>query len=185
MRHRVLLAAPVLMIGFGLTACGGSDEPTATGSDGQSQTSDATQASQITVTDPWVKAAKTAEMTAAFGTIANTGSSDVTVVSASTDASTMVQLHETVMTDGQMQMQEKDGGFVIPAGGSLELAPGGNHIMLMGLSSDLQPGADLAITLSFADGSTATMDAVVKNYSGANENYDDGSSDDHSDMDGM
>lgn len=118
----------------------------------------ATAASTITVTDAWVMAASAGNMSAAFGTINNSGSSDVTLTAASTPASTTVQLHETV--DGVMK--EKAGGFVIPAGGSFELAPGANHIMLMELPSDLVAGDQVTVTLTFSDNSTTTFTATVK-----------------------
>ncbi|WP_394685899.1 copper chaperone PCu(A)C, partial [uncultured Microbacterium sp.] len=83
--------------------------------------------------------------------------------------------HETVPNEsGQMVMREVEGGFVIPAGGSIELAPGGNHLMFMDVTSPLRAGAETTITLTFADDSTAEITAPVKEFSGANENYEGG-----------
>lgn len=132
----------------------------------------ATEADSITITDTWVKSADEG-MSAAFGELTNSGDADVTIVSATSPASTMLELHETVENDsGEMIMRPKDGGFVIPAGGVLSLAPGGNHIMLMGLVEPLVAGAEATFTLTFSDGSTATFTAPVKDYSGANETYE-------------
>ena len=59
-------------------------------------------------------------MTGGFGIIKNTTDADITVTGASTPAARMVELHETVAgPTGAMQMQAKQGGFVIPAGGEL------------------------------------------------------------------
>ena len=80
-----------------------------------------------------------------------------------------------------MVMREKDGGFVIPAGGKLALEPGANHIMLMGLSGPLTAGSDVTFTLTFSDDSTYEVTAPVKDYSGANENYEGG--EEHEGMD--
>ena len=66
-----------------------------------------------------------------------------------------MQLHETVQNEsGQMVMREVEGGFVIPAHGSLELTPGGNHLMFMDLTAPLRAGDETTITLTFSGQST-------------------------------
>ena len=148
-------------------------------------------AEAITLTDAWAKSADEG-MTAAFGMLANTSDQDVTITSATSPAATMIELHETVDDGtGQMVMREVEGGFVIPAGGMLDLAPGGNHLMFMGLTAPMAAGDEVTITLTFSDGSTTEFTAPVKDYSGANENYeggddhhgDDHGGDDHGDHD--
>ncbi|MFI6318384.1 copper chaperone PCu(A)C [Nonomuraea sp. NPDC050556] len=150
-----------------LTACG-SQQPAAVAA-----APAAKPARPLTVTDPWVKTAKKG-MSAAFGTLVNHTAAPITVVSAATVASPMVELHETVEIDGQMKMRPKEGGFVIPANGSLELKPGGNHIMLMGVAKPVLPGSQLEFTLKFADGATMEFTAVGKDFAGANEKYQPG-----------
>lgn len=127
-------------------------------------------ASAVTVVDGWVKAADDG-MTAAFGILENSAGDDATLVSATTAAAAMVELHEVVMVDGSMVMQPKEGGIVIPAGGSHELAPGGDHIMLMGVGTALQPGDEITVTLTFSDGSTLDQVFTVKEFTGADEQY--------------
>lgn len=126
----------------------------------------------ITMTDPWVKAANEG-MSAGFGTIKNTGEQDVTVTSVTSPASTDLELHETVANEsGAMVMREKNGGFTIPAHSELHLEPGGNHIMLMDLTEPLQPGSEVRMTLKFSDETTFDITAPVKDFAGANENYE-------------
>jgi len=126
----------------------------------------------ITMTDPWVKAADEG-MSAGFGTIENTSDQDVTVTAVTSDASTELELHETVANEsGAMMMREKSGGFIIPAHGELHLEPGGNHIMLMDLTAPLRPGSEVAMTLAFSDDTTFDLIAPVKDFAGANENYE-------------
>lgn len=153
-------------------------------------------ADAVTVDDAWVKAADSG-MSAAFGDIKNTGTEDVTVVSVTSPASGMLELHETVENEsGAMVMRQKDGGFTIPAGGDLVLEPGANHIMLMDLTEPLEAGDEATFTLTFSDDSTFEFTAPTKDYSGANETYAEGDSEmdmggmdmdrsgtDHSDMD--
>lgn len=131
----------------------------------------AVESDSVSIADAWVKSADEG-MSAAFGVLGNDGAADVTIVSASTEASPMVELHETVANDaGEMVMQPKEGGFVIPAGGTLTLEPGANHIMLMGLAKPIVAGDEVSFTLTFADGSTYTFTAPAKDFTGANENY--------------
>nr|WP_243845274.1 copper chaperone PCu(A)C [Microbacterium halimionae] len=137
----------------------------------------------VAISDAWVKAADSG-MSAAFGELTNEGTADATIVSISSDASTSLQLHETVENDsGDMVMQEKDGGFVIPAGGTFTLEPGGNHFMLMDLTDPLVAGDDVSFTVTFSDDSTYEFTAPVKDYSGANENYEDSDMDMGTDSD--
>lgn len=161
-----------LALALGLAACG--DATASGGTTTSDANTSATEADHITVSDAWVKAVSDGDMTAAFGELSNDSDAEVTIVSASTDAASMMELHETVPNDtGEMTMREIDGGFVIPAGGTFTLEPGGNHLMLMGLKSDIAAGDDVSITLTFADDSTLEVTAPAKDYSGANENYED------------
>jgi copper(I)-binding protein len=124
----------------------------------------------VVVSDAWVKAVDS-DMTAAFGTLTNNTDEDVTLVAATTDASAMVELHEVVMKDGEMVMQPKEGGIPIPAGGSATLEPGGDHIMLMDVTRPIEPGDVVELDLELSDGSTITMTATAKEFSGADEDY--------------
>ena len=178
-RPAAALAAAVLLVA-GVAGCASSS----TSSSGATSASASTTAAVLTVTDPWAKAAEKG-MTAAFGTLVNSGSAPVTVVSATTSASSMTELHETVMKDGQMAMQPIEGGFEVPANGSLELKPGGNHIMIMDLTTPVKPGDEVTVTLTLADGSTVPFTAVAKEYAGANETYKPGEASPSMSMSGM
>ncbi|WP_084350808.1 copper chaperone PCu(A)C [Millisia brevis] len=152
------------------TSSAGSSTSAASSSTGSGST--ATAAEAVTLDDAWVKAAD-AGMSAAFGVLSNSSDADVTVTAAASPASTMLELHQTVTNDaGEMVMTPVEGGFVVPAGGTLALEPGGNHIMLMDLTGPLVAGDEVPVTLTFADGSTAEFTAPVKDYSGANESYE-------------
>lgn len=128
-------------------------------------------ATTVTVSDQWASAAESG-MTAVFGTLANSGHHDAHIVSATSPAAQTVELHEVVPdASGSKTMRPKEGGFTIPAGGSHELVPGGDHLMLMGLTAPLQPGADVDLTVVFEDGSSLPVTAQVRDAAGGNENY--------------
>lgn len=170
------LASLFVALAFGsaaLTGCGSDDTSAKEGSAAPSASASASESgatAPLVFENAWVKAAEKG-MSAAFGTLVNTTGAEVTVVSAATPVSPMVELHEVAGTGGQTRMKEKDGGFVIPAGGELELKPGGHHIMLMGLEQKLEPGGEVAFTLNLKDGTKADVTAVVKSFQGGNETY--------------
>lgn len=178
---RSALALPLLALP--LAACGGAadDEPapaTDPGTDAGAETDapadpDATAATNgpVTVTDPWVKAADEG-MTSMFGTLTNSSGAALTLVGGTTEAASEVELHQTASDgSGGMSMEQKEGGFPIPADGELVLEPGGDHIMLMGLSAPLQPGDQVEVVLQFEDGTEHPVTATVKDFAGAQENY--------------
>lgn len=170
-RFGILLVAAAL----GLAGCASADTGTTA----------ASEADSVTITDAWVKAADSG-MSAAFGELENAGDSDAVIVSITSDASSMMELHEVVDDgSGSMVMQEKDGGFVIPAGGSLTLEPGGFHFMLMDLTAPLVAGEEATFTVAFEDGSTMDFTAPVKDFTGADENYNGGGMDMGDDDSGM
>lgn len=158
----------IALVAAALTGCASVAEPAET---------PASAASAVDMSDAWVKSADSG-MSAAFGQLTNDSDTDVTVVSAESAASSMLELHETVESEsGEMVMRQIEGGFVIPADGSLDLAPGGDHIMLMDLTAPLVAGDEVTVTLTFSDDSTYEFIAPVKDYSGANENYEGGDMD--------
>ncbi|MFG1863346.1 copper chaperone PCu(A)C [Microbispora bryophytorum] len=124
----------------------------------------------LSISDSWVKTARSG-MSAAFATLVNTTDEAVTVVAASTPVSSSVELHEVVGDGGSTTMRRKQGGFVIPAGGRHVLQPGGDHIMLMGVRTAVEPGTEVPFTLTLKDGRTVSFMAVAKDFAGANESY--------------
>ncbi|MBM7368971.1 copper chaperone PCu(A)C [Gordonia hydrophobica] len=160
-RSAALVAAALLLV-VGLAACGDDD------------TADAPDAKAITVSDQWVKAADSG-MTAAFGTISNSSDRDIRIVSAHTDTARTTEMHEVVDNgSGGTTMRQKDGGFVVPANGSMDLTPGTEHFMLMELSKPITTGQDVAFTIRFEDGSTMEFTALARDFDGNQENYEPG-----------
>ena len=157
---------------FGLAGCGGGDDTTGSGIPAPAPSA---AASTLTIKDPWVKAGPAGEMTAAFGTLVNNTDADITITAAESPASPL-ELHEMTMKDGTMVMQPKEGGVVIKAKGNHELAPGGDHLMLMKPAKAIEPGDELSFTLKLADGKTVPFTAIVKPFAGAGESYDPGMS---------
>lgn len=128
-------------------------------------------AADVSVRDQWASAAMTG-MAAVFGTFANTGHHEARIVSGASPVAGRVEVHEvSADSNGTKTMHPKAGGIVIPAGGTHELVPGGDHLMLMDLKAPLSPGADVPVTVTFEDGSTMDVTAQIRDFAGANEDY--------------
>ncbi|MCB2411387.1 copper chaperone PCu(A)C [Demequina sp. TTPB684] len=126
-------------------------------------------ASSLTITDTWAKAADDG-MTAAFASVHNNADRDITITGASSPAAMAVELHEVV----DDEMRQVDGGFTVPAGETLMLEPGGLHLMFMGISQPIAAGDEVTVTLTLSDGTHVEFTAVAKDFAGANEDYDGG-----------
>lgn len=137
----------------------------------------AAQAKEVTMSQQWVKAVDHGA-TAVFGTLKNDSGRTVRLTSATTSASSMVMMHETVENgDGDITMREKKHGFSIKAHQSHEFRPGADHLMLMDVKKPIEPGADVSLTLVFSDGSRKKITVPARSYSGAKESYDPGQGD--------
>ena len=100
---------------------------------------------QVTVKDPWVRATVSAQKaTGAFMQI--TSVQDVRLIEASSPAAGVVEVHEMVMEKDVMKMRAVK-GLDLPAGKTVELKPGGYHVMLMDLKQQMKEGDTVPVTL--------------------------------------
>ena len=100
---------------------------------------------QVTVKDPWVRATVSAQKaTGAFMQI--TSAQDARLVEAKSPVAGVVEVHEMVMEKDVMKMRAIK-GLDLPAGKTVELKPGGYHVMLMDLKEQMKEGATVPVTL--------------------------------------
>ena len=107
-----------------------------------------------------VETPPSAMATAGFARIANTGDSEVTITGAGSSACRRIEFHRTQTTDGIARMTRQS-RLTVPAGGELELAPGGTHLMLVGPSA-LHAGERVSITFELEGGEKLTQEAEVR-----------------------
>lgn len=104
----------------------------------------------LTLSGPFSRATlPNAPVAAGFLTITNGGPEDDRLLSASTTVAGETQIHEMVNVDDVMRMRPLPDGLPIPAGATVELAPGGLHLMLMDLRQPLVEGGTVVVTLTF------------------------------------
>jgi periplasmic copper chaperone A len=107
-------------------------------------------AGDITVTDAFTRATLPgAKSAGGFLTITNAGTAADRLIGAQTKSAKLTEVHEMKMEGDMMKMSKLADGLEIPAGGAVTLAPGGYHVMMMGLIQALHEGACLEVTLQF------------------------------------
>jgi periplasmic copper chaperone A len=97
---------------------------------------------------------------AIYFSIKNTGSTADRLLSVSTPAAARVEIHESRQSQGMMQMREVS-SVDCPPGATVTAAPGGLHVMLLGLAAPLAAGSDLEVSLHFRDAGVLTLKAPV------------------------
>ncbi len=114
----------------------------------------------VAVTEAWSRATTGAGQTAAVYVTVTAAQPD-RLTTVSTPAASMAELHQSRMEAGVMQMRAVPGGLAVTPGTPIHMAPGGYHIMLMGLKQPLKLGDHVAVTLSFEHAGPITADALV------------------------
>lgn len=120
-------------------------------------------AGEIVVVDPYVRMVpQGVPTTGAFMLIKNTGNTDRKLLRVDSSAAKTVELHNHINDNGVMKMRQVR-ELEIKAKGQTELKPGSYHVMMIDLRQALQEGEKVPLTLSFDDGSSEKVEAVVRN----------------------
>ena len=123
---------------------------------------DAYTAGGLTIEQPWARATPVKAKTGVvYLTIRNDGGQDDRLTAATTPASNKAELHTHVMEGNVMKMRPVK-GIDIKGGGTIALAPGGYHLMLMGLEKPLREGSRFPLTLAFEKAGSVTVEVEVK-----------------------
>jgi copper(I)-binding protein len=115
-------------------------------------------AGALRLSAPWTRAMRTG---AGFMTIRNTGSTPDRLVAARSPAAGVMELH-THIRDGDVMRMRAVPAIELPAGQEVRLAPGGLHLMLIGLTQSLEPGGRVPVTLVFERAGEVTIQLVVE-----------------------
>lgn len=104
---------------------------------------------QVTVKDAWVRAT-VAQQTATGAFMQIHSAKDARLLELRSPVAALVELHKMEMTDNVMKMRAID-TLDLPAGKTLELKPGGYHVMLMELKAQVKEGDIIPLTLVVED----------------------------------
>ena len=119
------------------------------------------KAGAITVGHPYARATTAGQPTGGgFMKLINGGGNDK-LLSVSADVSKAVELHEMKMEGDVMKMRQVD-GIELQAGKTVELKPGGYHVMFIGLKAPLKSGDSFPVKLKFEKAGEVTVDVKVE-----------------------
>ena len=128
-------------------------------------------AGDITLTHPWSRPAAQGQNGVIYMDIQNKGTAEDRLIAVSTPLATKVELHRSTMEDGIHRM-EKVESIVVPAGGAVELAPGGYHVMLVGLKFMLMAEETIPVTFTFERSGDITTGVSVEDHGGGNDDHE-------------
>ena len=139
---RQVCPAALLILG----ACSGS-QPSACGGEG------------VVASNPWVRAAGEGRpMSAAYVELCNGGDTPERLIAVRYDGAEAAEIHITQMSeDGMASMAPAKDGVLLPPQEMTALAPGGAHIMLIGLTAPIEEGEEAALTLEFEHAEPVTI----------------------------
>lgn len=119
-------------------------------------------AGPIHIEHPWTRATPPkAEIAGAYMRLENKGHAADRLLSAASPAADHAEIHRMDVKDGVMTMRPLAEGLDVPPGETVALAPGGLHIMLVGLARPLKEGERVPLTLTFAKAGTVTVELAV------------------------
>jgi copper(I)-binding protein len=130
------------------------------------------KAGALTIHHPWTKATPPgAKVAGGYVQFINAGTEDDKLIGGTFAEAERVEIHEMKMDGDVMKMAEVAGGLPIPAGQTVELKPGGYHIMLMGLKRTLKEGEAIAGTLQFERAGTVSVEFKVEAMGGPQDGH--------------
>ena len=121
------------------------------------------RAATPTISDAWVRPSTgTSEPVAAYMVITNGMGTDDALIAASSPAASSVELHETTTDTSGMTGMKPLARLDVPAGSTVRLAPGGVHLMAMGVTQPLKVGDTLELDLTFEHAGRVPVQAEVR-----------------------
>lgn len=115
----------------------------------------------ITAENPWARASiGAAKAGAAYLTLTNHGGEADSLVAVESDAAARSEVHGHSMQDGVMKMHPV-GAVELAPGAPVTFAPGGLHVMLMGLNAPLTEGEEITLTLEFKESPPLTVSVPI------------------------
>lgn len=150
--HRLFFPALVLMVVLVLPACSGhARKSTAPPHQMNKEAADSTKKGLVMKQVRAFIAPASARNGAVFMDVINHTPEQVTITGAATPVSRRAELHTHKNDNGVMKMRPAESFVIDGNGGTYSLKPGGDHIMLLKLTTPLREGQQFPLTLKFAD----------------------------------
>jgi len=114
--------------------------------------------------DPWVNVARQGEDTESFLWIHNHSIIEDNLLTISSDVASRIEIHKNEMTEQGELLMLPQPAIDLPAKFMVELVPGAYHLMLIGLTRDLNVGEEITLTLHFENFTDVTATIPVKDW---------------------
>jgi copper(I)-binding protein len=112
---------------------------------------------------PWARATpKGASVGGGYLSITNAGKEPDRLIGGATDVASRVEIHEMTMDNGVMKMRKLANGLEIKPGQTVELKPGGYHVMFLGMKQPLKQGEHFKTMLEFAKAGKVDVTFMVE-----------------------
>lgn len=129
------------------------------------------QLGPLAISQPWARATvPAAKVGAGYMRITNRGSEPERLVGFAAAIAGRGEVHEMSMDNGVMKMRQVKGGLVIAPGKTVELKPGGLHVMFIDLKEPLKEGEQVPATLSFEKAGDIDVSFQVKGIAAGSHN---------------
>lgn len=119
-------------------------------------------AGDLRIIHPWSRAALANLTGAGFMGLRNTGSTPDRLVSARAEIARVVEIHTHIRDGDVMRMRPVEGGIEIAPGAEVTLAPGGHHLMLIGLKRPMAKGDRVPLTLVFERAGEVEVELAIE-----------------------
>ncbi len=119
------------------------------------------QTAPLVAQNAWVRATPGSDVAAVYLTLHNVSAKPVIVTGVQSAIATHAMIHETTVQAGQSRRRAQ-ARLVIAPGQTIQLAPGGLHVMLHGLTRPLAVGQTVPLVLMLAGGETLQVAAPVR-----------------------
>jgi periplasmic copper chaperone A len=126
------------------------------------------KAGALQISQPWTRATpKGAQVAGGYLKITNTGTTPDRLTGGSAEVAKRFEIHQMSMDGGVMKMREVKDGVAIAPGATVELKPGGFHIMMVTLSKPLTKGEKVKGSLTFEKAGKVDVEFAVEGIGGA------------------
>jgi len=121
----------------------------------------------LRIAQPWARPAAQGMNGAAYLEVTNTTKADDVLLAVEAPVARKADIHRSEVTGGMARMKALAGGIAVPAGKTIKLAPGGDHVMLSGLKSPLTVGGRTPMTLVFRKAGRIQVELLVQTSANA------------------
>jgi copper(I)-binding protein len=138
------------------------------------------KAGSLEIKHPWSRATpKGAAVAGGYMKIVNTGTTPDRLIGGTSAAAPKFEIHEMSMEGGVAKMRMLPKGLEIKPGQTVELKPGGYHLMFVGITAPFEQGKRVKGTLEFEKAGKVEVEYAVEAIGGTPKGHDGGSGGGH------